>query len=1035
MKNFDNCFVWKRYPYTRKSILAIQLSLILIFTGILQISASVSPAESIIQQQLISGTVKEASTGEALPGVNIVIEGTTIGTLSDANGKFTLQQPNQNAVIVFSFIGYVTQKVTYAGQSTLDIDLVAELTNLDEVVVIGYGTTRRQNFTGAVSTLNVSESPVANTPNTNGLDFLRGRTSGITLSQSGEAGRSPSMQVRGRRSISGGSNPLIVLDGVIFQGSLNNIDPNIIESMSVLKDATSLAAYGSQAANGVIMVTTKKGIAGKPMFRLNSYIALSQPNFRPDMRDAAEYIELMNARTGLPIDADPTWMNALQRENYDAGRITDWYDYITQTGVMQNHSLNVSGGTKDMNYLVGASRTDQNNFIKGDNFARSTFTARISTNVSRFITMGANLNQAFTTNTGVRPAYGAAVTLTPFGSPTLSDGVTMRRYVDNQETTTENPLWNTYNGRDAETKGKSTVIGGNMDIKIPWIQGLSYRITGSYTHGNTTSLNFTHETNFVNLALGEAAYTTTEFDKFLNQANGSHAENKNNSWVLDNIITYTRELKNHYINATLVYTRDSRLNEGLTVSGTDFSSIGNTTLGVYGLANAATQTISSRSYTLQNGVGYLGRVSYAFRNTVHLNASIRRDGNSVFGSDTKWGIFPAIGAAWTITNHDFMSNINWLDELKLKVSWGKNGNQSLSPYETLSRMNMGRTGRLPYYFGTTAYWGQTLSTLGNSLLGWETTTSFNYGLESDVLDKRIHMEINAYKSKTTDQIFNRTIPVMTAGITSQQATMGRIDNWGIESEITTTNIKAPFTWNSGLVFTINRNKLVELYGDGKDDIANSRFLGKSLGAIYGYRWIGIVQAEDVDYIAANGAKAGDAMYANIDASEDGRITATDREILGYNVDNFRMSMTNSFSYKGFELYTMFTGVFGGNGYGLNANNMAYLSYEGYQNRNTLDHPFWTVDNPSDKYPIVGFSDNRFTALESYGFIRLQDVNLTYTFDRKLVQKVKLASLQVYVSGRNLFFIARHWTGSDPEVRSYSSAQLAKTFTFGINLGF
>jgi TonB-linked SusC/RagA family outer membrane protein len=1034
MKKLNNCFIWKSYSFTRKSILVIQLSLILMFMGASQILASGATSGSPMQQ-LITGVVREASTGEVIPGVNIVIEGTTIGTLTNTEGKFTLTQPNQNAVIVFSFIGYVTQKVTYTGQTSINVDLAAELTNLDEVVVIGYGTMRRQNFTGSVSTINVTDSPVANVTRTNGLDFLRGLTSGITMSQSGEAGRTPSIQVRGQRSISGGSTPLYVVDGVIFQGGLNNIDPNLIESISVLKDATSLAAYGSQAANGVIMVTTKKGVEGKPMFRLNSYVAFSQPNYRPDMRNAAEYVQLMNARTGLANDADPSWMNALQRENYDAGRITDWYDYITQTGVLQNHSINVSGGTRDMNYLVGASRTDNNNFIKGDEFKRSTFTARITTNVSKYIKVGANLNQAFTTNLGVRPAYGAAVTLTPYGSPTLSDGVTMRRYVDNQETTTLNPLWDVYNGIDNETLGKSTVIGGEVEVKMPWIEGLSYRITGSYTHGSSTALNFTHETNFVNLALGELAYTTPEFDRFLNQANGSQTENKNSSWVLDNILTYTREINNHYINGTLVYTRDSRLNEGIVVTGTDFSAIGNTNLGVYGLPNAATQTISSISNTLRNDVGYLGRITYAFKNTINLNASVRRDGSSVFGNDKKWGVFPAFGAAWTITNHDFMSAINWLDDLKLKVSWGKNGNQSLNPYETLSRMAVGRTGRLPYLFSNTAYWGQTVSTLGNSLLGWETTTSFNYGFESDLLKKRIHLEIDAYKSITTDQIFSRTIPVMTAGITSQQATMGRIDNWGIEAEISTTNIESAFSWNTGLIFSMNKNKLVELYGDGQDDIANSRFLGKSLGAIYGYKWIGIVQAEDVDYIAANGAKAGDAMYANIDGSADGRITATDREILGYNRDNFRMSMSNTFSYKNLELYAMFTGVFGGNGFGLAANNMAYLSYEGYQNRNTLDHPFWTVDNLSDKYPSVGYSDNRFTALESYSFVRLQDINLTYSFDKKLVQKLKLGSLQVYVSGSNLFFLAPNWTGSDPEVRSYSSAQLARTYTFGINLGF
>lgn len=1011
----------------KKLLLMMKLSLILLFVGMLQ---------SLAQQVVVTGTVTDANTGEDLPGVTIQVQGTMTGAISQTDGTYSVNVPEGSNILVYSFVGYTTQEVAIDGRSVIDVAMVEEITALEEVIVVGYGVTTRRYFTGSVATLDIDDSPVANLASTNALDLLRGRTSGITLSQSGEAGREPSIQVRGQRSISGGSDPLIVLDGVIFMGSLNDIDPNIISSIQVLKDATSLAAYGSQAANGVLMVTTKRGKLGKPMFSFNSYVALSQPNFRPDMRDGAEYIELMNARTGIPLDAEPTWMNTLQWDNYQDGKTTDWYDYITQLGVMQNYSFNVSGGTERMNYLAGASRTNQKNFVKGDKFKRSTFTIKLSTHINDYITVGANLNQSFTTNIGIRPNYGAAVTLTPYGSPTLSDGKTMRLYVDDQETTTQNPMWNVEQGRDRETKGKSTVIGGNIEVKIPWIEGLSYKLTGSYTHGNSTRLDFRHETNFVDLGLHEDAYTTAEFDKFLDQASGSIAESSNKSWVLDNIITYTRDIGSHYVNATLVYTRDSRLSEGVTTEGSDFSGIGNTTLGVYGLNNAVNQTISSITNRLHNTIGYLGRVNYAFRNTYHINGSIRRDGSSVFGADKKWGIFPAVGVAWTISNEGFMQNIAWLDNLKLKASWGKNGNQSLSPYGTLSTMNMGKVGGLAYLFDNTAYYGQELSTLGNPILAWETTESYNFGFESDFFNRRIHLEVDGYKSKTTDQIFNRTIPVMTSGITNQSSTMGQVDNWGIEAVLNTTNLQqGSLTWTSGLIFTINRNKLVELYGDGQDDITNSLFIGKSLGAIYGYKWIGIVQADDTDYKTANGAADGDAMYENIDGSTDGQITATDREILGYSKENFRMSMTHTLTYKNIELYIMINGVFGGGGYGLARNNMAYLSYEGYQNRNTLDHPFWTVDDPSDTYPSIWYSDSKFTALQSYGFVRLQDVNLSYNIPDQLIQKVRINSLQVYVSGRNLLFYAKDWFGSDPEVRSYSQAQLQRTFTFGINVGF
>lgn len=1011
----------------KKLLLIMKLSLILLFVGLLQASA---------QQVVVTGTVTDATAGDALPGVTIQVQGTMTGAISQADGTYSVNVPGGSNVLVFSFVGYTTQEITIDGRSVIDVAMVEEVTALEEVIVVGYGVTTRRYFTGSVTTLDMEDSPVANITSTNVLDRLRGLTSGVTLSQSGEAGSDPRMQVRGQRSITNPGEPMVVLDGVIFRGSLSDIDPSIISSVQVLKDASSLAAYGSQAADGVIMVTTKRGKLGKPMFSLNSYVALSRPNFRPDMRDPQQYIELMNARTGIPLDAEPTWMNTLQWDNYEAGKTTDWYDYITQTGVLQNYSFNVSGGSENINYLAGASRTLEESFIKGDRYKRSTFTVKVSTDINDYIAVGATLNQSFNTSLGVRPNYGAAVTLTPYGSPTLSDGKTMRLYVDDQETTTQNPMWNVENGRDSEEKGKATVIGGEITIKAPWIEGLSYKLTGSYRHSNSTSLNFTHETNFVNLGLHEDAYTTAEFDKFLDQASGSIAESRGRSWVLDNIITYNRDIGSHYINATLVYTRDSRLNEGVTSSGSDFSGIGNTNLGVYGLNNAATQTISSISSSKENVVGYLGRINYAFRNTYHINASVRRDGSSTFGEGKKWGVFPAVGLAYTISNEGFMRNVAWLNNLKLKASWGKNGTASLNPYGTLSTMRMGIAGRMPYLFDNAPIYAQELSQLGNPLLAWTTTESFNFGFESDFLNRRVHLEIDVYKSKTTDQTFNRTIPVMTNGQTSQTSTMGRVDNTGIEAVLNTTNLQqGNFTWTSGVIFTLNRNKLVELYGDGQDDIPNSLFLDKSLGAIYGYRWIGIVQEDDTEYIAANGAAPGDAMYANVDGDAGGVITSADREILGYDKENFRMSMTHTLNYKNLQLYILINGVFGGGGYGLNRNNMAYLSYEGYQNRNTLDHPFWTEEDPSDTYPSVWYSDAKFAALQSYGFVRLQDVNLSYSIPSQLIQKVRINSVKVYVSGRNLWFYAKEWTGSDPEVRNYSRAQLQRTFTFGINVGF
>lgn len=983
---------------------------------------------------IVTGVVSDAQN-EPVVGAAVLIQGTTTGTVTDLDGKYSLKAPSQ-AILEFSSIGYETTAVAVEGRTSINVVLNEETRLLDESVVIGYGTTTRKNFTGSVTNVKMTDSPIMNTLSSNAFSLLDGVVSGVNFGKSGEAGSSPSLLVRGQKSIAATSTqPLVVLNGVIFTGNLNDIDPNIIESISVLKDATSLAAYGSQAANGVLMVTTKKGDRGKPMVSFSSSVAMSRPNFRPDMRDGDQYIELMNARRNA---TDPTdWMPTLALKRYNENNPVDWYDLITRTGVNQNYGLNVSGATDAVSYFVSAGYLNNKNFIVGDNYDRFTTNVRLSAKINKYITIGFNHNQSVTRNDGVRPNYAAAVTLSPFNEPYLSDG-RLRLYVDGVETTTTNPLWNTQAGVDHESRRNSNVTGGDLEIKFPWVKGLSFKVAGSYTTNNATTRHFVHETNYANLALGEDAYTTAAQDAYLLNANGYIQESKSTSWVLDNILTYTLEKGNHYVNASLVYTRDSQKVEGNRAEGSDFSAVGNTALGFYGLNLAASQKFSSISYSLHNDVGYLARAMYAYRNTYHINVSVRRDGSSVFGAENKWGTFPAVGLAWTASNENFMKGASgWLDYLKVKASWGINGNQSLSPYGTLSTLNVGKAGSISAFFDNQVAWGQSVSALGNNSLGWESTESFNYGIEADLFKSRIHLEVDAYNSKTTDQIFTRNIPVMGSGITSQKATMGRVDNWGIEANLTTRNIdRRDFRWSTTVSFSLNRNKLVELYGDGQDDINSSLFLGESLGSIYGYKWIGVVQETDTDYMAANGAKPGDAMYENVDGSEDGKITSSDRTILGNSKDNFRMSMQNTLSYKRWQLYFLFNGTFGGNGYGMAQNNMAYLSEEGYANRNTLDHPFWTADKPSNIYPRHNFSDDeRFKALQSYGFVRLQEVNLSYSFAPELLKKARIQALKLYVSGSNLFFYAPYWVGSDPEVRSYSSAQLPRTVTFGLNITF
>lgn len=1005
--------------------------------------AAPSTWEAQQQKQTITGTVTD-QTGEGVIGASILEKGTTNGTITDIDGNFSLSV-EAGATLVISYIGYKSQEVVATPGKTMNIKLEEDSEMLEEVVVVGYGTTKRKNFTGSVSTVKAAESPLALMPTSNAMDILRGTATGITVSQQQGAGQSPSLLVRGQKSVNGGTDPLIVMDGVIYMGSFRDIDPASIESMSVLKDATSLAAYGSQAANGVIMITTKKGKMGKPVITFNTSWALSTATCKPDVLSPEDYVKKVNLLNGLDEGADPTWMQDFEYENYQNGKTIDWWDYSTRTGLMQNYSASVSGANEKINYYLSATYTDQAGIVEGDDYDRIVLNSRLQSDITDWLQVGGQMNYAFNDYSGpsTYDLY-QAIRLSPYGRAEREDGGGLEKYPVNEGIYRINPLWSVKSGTiDDHDTYATTTLKGHLLLKCPWIEGLTFRMNGSYAVENIERDYFTHEGYYIQEGSSLDRYSASTINNYLASANGYSARTKNTSWVWDNILNYTRQFGKHFIDLTYVYTRDSDEYYYRRFDGSDFSALGNTNLGYDGLNYAATQEISSLSYTLHTDVGYLGRINYNYDDTYHISVSVRRDGSSVFGANNKWGTFPAIGLAWTVTNEEFMKKVPVINYLKVKASWGINGNQSLDPYETLSKITLGQAGGYSYTFGNTSEvsWGQRITSMGNSDLGWEETESFNYGFDLGLLDDRIHLEFDGYFSKTTNQIFSRTIPVMINGLTSMSATMGQVNNWGIEFNLTTTNIQTKdFTWNSGLTFYMNRNKLKELYGDGQDDITNSLFLGKSLGAIYGYKPIGIVQEDDTEYIAANSAEPGDVKFANLDGSTDGVISADDRTILGYNKENFRMSFSNTFRYKDFELYVLFTGLFGGNGYGRYTNIYAYRTASDVAGDNNFNHGWWTAENRSNKYPRINYTDSRYAPVQGYGFVRLQDLSLAYTFRQPWVKKMNISNLKVYLACKNLFTLTG-WDGGDPEVRQtlgsgYSYGYpLSRTVSLGLNLTF
>lgn len=1007
--------------------------------------AEVAPVVAITQQKknTVTGTIVDSS-GMPIIGANILVKGTNSGTITDMNGNFSLEV-DKNATLVVSYIGFADQEIKVGNQTSLSIVLKEDVAALDEVIVIGYGTTKRKDFTGSVSSVKLEDSPIALSPNLNALESLKGNVSGLDIGATNSAGGQPSMQMRGQKSISGSNDPLIVVDGVIFMGSINDINPNDIASFDVLKDATSAAAYGSRSANGVIIITTKKGKVGKPTITFNATGSMQTWQRRPEIMNGEQWLESVMARNN---STDLTWLQPQELANMEAGRETDWLDVATRTGWVQDYQVSVSGAGEKMNYYLSAAYSDNKGVVVGDDYNRITALAKISTDITSWLQIG--IDAAFTKSdySGAGANLQMATRVSPYGVLYRDEEQKLlERYPQTQSMI--NPLWDTDKSiRDNRDIRNNFRANAYAVVKFPWIEGLSYRFNYAGNLSKNESGNFYYEGYYIKEGSydDESRYSPSALQNLLANANGSINNNTTDSWVVDNILNYKNTFGKHTIDLTAVATRDRKHYKEIVTTGSDFSANGNTTLGLNGLHKATVQKVNL-NYNLRTNIGYLGRASYSFNDRYFFTGSYRRDGASVFGLNQKWGDFFAFGAAWRITQEKFMKpTASFLNDLKLKLSWGKNGNQGLDPYGTLSTVNNDSSGGTRYEFGDSKIlYGLTQATLGNADLGWETTESWNTGFESVWLNNRLFVDLDVYFSKTTDQIFTRDIPVMT-GFKQIKSSMGQVNNRGIELSVRSVNIDTQdWHWTTGVTFWLNRNKLVHLYGedldgDGRedDDISNSRFIGKPLGAIYGYQQDGIVQETDIEYMEANAATPGAPKYKDLDG--DGIITSDDRTILGYSTPNFKLNMSNTITYKNWDLYFMLTGTFGGGGYYLKSNKMAYLTNgSGLFNSNGIYIPWWTPENKSNVYPSATFSDDggRFLGLQNRAFVRLQDLTLSYTFREPWVKKMNIQNLKVFFTAKNLFTIT-NWEGGDPEVGvtvGENTYPVLTSFSLGANVSF
>ena len=633
----------------------------------------------------------------------------------------------------------------------------------------------------------------------NALESLKGNVSGLDIGATNSAGGEPSMQMRGQKSISGSNDPLIVVDGVIFMGSINDINPNDIASYDVLKDATSAAAYGSRSANGVIIITTKRGKTGKPVVTFNATGSMQTWQNKPELMKGEQWLESVMARNN---SSDLSWLKPQELANMEAGREINWLDASTRTGWVQDYQVAVSGAGEKMNYYLSAAYSDNQGVVIGDDYNRITALAKINTDITSWLQIG--VDAAFTKSdySGVGANIGEATQTSPYGVMYRNESEKLlEKYPYTQSSV--NALWNTDKSvRDNKDIRNNFRANAYAVVKLPWVEGLSYRFNYAGNLSKNQSGDFYYEGYFVKEGAydDETRYSPATLQSLLASANGKINNNTTDSWVIDNILNYKNTFGKHSIDLTAVATRDRKKYEMIETTGSNFAANGNTTLGINGLHKATVQKVNMDNNQRSN-IGYLGRASYSYDDRYFFTGSYRRDGASVFGVNQKWGDFFAFGGAWRLSSEKFMSSISYLDDLKLKLSWGKNGNQGLDPYGTLSTINNGASGGVRYEFGgSDIIYGLNQKALGNANLGWETTESWNTGFESAWLGSRLFVDLDLYFSKTTDQIFTRDIPVMT-GFKNMKSSMGQVNNRGVELTIRSVNIDTQdWYWTTNLTF-------------------------------------------------------------------------------------------------------------------------------------------------------------------------------------------------------------------------------------------
>ncbi|MEM9389063.1 MAG: TonB-dependent receptor [Bacteroidota bacterium] len=963
-------------------------------------------------QHIVSGVVRDAD-GETLVGAAILEKGTSNGAVSDTEGRYTINV-SPDAILVVTYIGFLQQEVEVNNQTTFDFTLEVNIEGLAEVIVIGYGSQKKTDLTGSVAT--ISNDRLESKPNANIEQALQGAVPGVNVTQnSGGAEQGDNnILIRGRNSITAGNGPLIVLDGVPYTGNLSDINTTDVKSMTVLRDASATAIYGSRGSNGVIIIETKKGQAGKTKIAYNGYYGRQRLTNLPDLYDGPGFAEFKSTRLEAAGRDPDEWLLPSEQEILDAGQGVDWLDLTTQVGRRQEHNVSVSGGTDDLNYYVSLGYHDAEGVTLNDLFERYSIRVNVSFNITENLKFGTATQLTRIDRSGNNPSFSSsrngAFRMNPLtvafdenGDPTVFPS-------PDDDPFLWNPLAPTLEVNDDIN---SKVFTTNyLEYSFPFLEGLSYKInTGiEYDERNIGS----YEGRNTGGGAEEGGIAMTDL-------------RKNENYLVENILNYTGSFGKHSVGFTGLYSIQV---EKEFRSVTEASNFVSDALTYFQMNNAASAVANTTDFEKRQLISQMARVNYGYSDKYLLTFTVRRDGYSGFGANNEYGVFPSVALGWNISEESFY-NSSVVNYAKLRTSYGVNGNQAVGPYDNLARLEA-----RPFVIGSAGVPGFFVSDLANETLGWEETSTLNLGLDFGFLNNRFQLSVDAYLARTEDLLLDRIIPISN-GDNRIVTNLGEVENRGLEIVTQGFIVNGKdFTWDFKGNMAFNRNEIIDLYGDGQDDVANDWFIGEPINVNYGFQFDGIWQeGDDIENSAEPEAQPGYIRVLDVanQLDENGETILAidpenDRVIQGQLDPKMIFGLENTFTYKGLSLYVFLQGVTGVT----KANPYRDVGVGGDVRNNWVAQEFWTPENPINDFHANDPEANNFEVqfYEDASFMRVKDVTLTYRFNDRLFGNTGIGGVQLYSTVRNLATITSYGA-LDPEFDDQFDIPLQREYILGL----